>query len=40
MNDIVTPFLVVFISDYVDIDTIKLSFINEKQLDYLDKRLI
>lgn len=36
MNDIVTPFLVVFLSDYIDIDTMKLKFTNEKQLDHLD----
>ncbi|CAD8081882.1 unnamed protein product [Paramecium primaurelia] len=40
MNDIVAPFLVVFLSDYVDIDTTKLQFINEKQLNHLDQRLI
>lgn len=39
MNDIVTPFMVVFLQDYVDIDTVRMSFINEKQLQHLDSRL-
>lgn len=30
MNDIVSPFLIVFLSDYIDIDTTKLQFANEK----------